>query len=241
MQAEGLLVQIPVGLHIFQQVQAELIQPQVHDGNAARHILHIHHFCHQALQLLLAIFQIALLLGIDQVIIARRGHDGDLHAGLYPCFQVDVLIQVHVRPEVDQLDLGVAAADSVDSAKTLDDPHGVPVNIIVDQIVAVLQVLALRNTVRGNQDIDIMGAAWHQDIPILGDGREAGENVIQRRLQALDRRAPIHRACDQRGVQPVLFFDELADILIQVFRRIGEGGEDQHFLVARIDRRIDFL
>ena len=73
----------------------------------------------------------------------RQGHDRDLHAGLDTAFQVDVLVQVHVRPKVDQLDTGVFAADTVDPAKPLDDAHRVPVDVIVDEVVTVLQVLAL--------------------------------------------------------------------------------------------------
>ena len=171
--------QVAVGLDVVQQIQPELVQPQVHDGDAGGHILHIHHFLLEPFQLLFAVFQVAFLLWIDQIVIAGGGHNGNLHPGLHTGFQIDVLVQRHIRPEVHQLDHLVFAANAVDAPKTLDNTHRVPVNVVIDQIVAVLQILAFGNTVSGDKNIDFLCAARHQHIPPLGDGREAGQHIVQ--------------------------------------------------------------
>ena len=50
------MLYIAVRLHVFQQIQAEFIQAQIHDGDAIVHVLNIHHLFLQALELLLAVF-----------------------------------------------------------------------------------------------------------------------------------------------------------------------------------------
>ena len=49
----------------------------------------------------------------------------------------------------------VRGADTVDAAEPLDDANGVPVDVVVDHHVAVLQVLALGDAVRGDQNVDV--------------------------------------------------------------------------------------
>ena len=148
-------------LDIFQQVEAELIQPQIHDGDTAAHILNVHHFLLQTLELRPAVFEVAFFFGVDEIIISGRGHDGDFHAGFHTGFQIDVLIQIHIRPEVDQLDTVIFTADTVDSPEPLNDADRVPVDVVVDEIVAVLQVLTFGNTVGGNQNIKLILASGH--------------------------------------------------------------------------------
>ena len=148
-------------LDIFQQVEAELIQPQIHDGDAAAHILNVHHFLLQTLELRPAVFEVSFFFGVNEIIISGRGHDGDFHAGFHTGFQIDVLIQIHIRPEVDQLDTVIFTADTVDSPEPLNDADRVPVDVVVDEIVAVLQVLTFGNTVGGNQSIKLILASGY--------------------------------------------------------------------------------
>ena len=75
------------------------------------------------------------LFGIDEISIPGGGNNGYLHAGLYPAFQVDIIIQRQVRPEIIQLDPGVFAADPVIAAKPLDYADRVSVDIMVDKVV----------------------------------------------------------------------------------------------------------
>ncbi len=67
------------------------------------------------------------------------------HACLNSVFEVDISVEIVGRPEVNQLDGFVHAPDSVDSPKSLDDANRVPVNVVVDQVVAVLKILTFGN------------------------------------------------------------------------------------------------
>ena len=49
----------------------------------------------------------------------------------------------------------VEASDTVDSPETLDDTNRVPVDVVVDEVVAILKVLALGDAVGGDQDVDL--------------------------------------------------------------------------------------
>ena len=51
----------------------------------------------------------------------------------------------------------VSAADTVNSSEPLDNAHRVPMNVIVDEVVAILQVLTFGNTVGRNQNIEFIG------------------------------------------------------------------------------------
>ena len=170
METTRLFIHITVVLYIFEQIKAEFIQSQVHNGDARCHILNVYNFILQALELRLSVLKVCLFLVTEQIIIARSGHDRDLHSGFHTVFQIDVLIQIHIRPEVHQLDIPVLATDTVDTPKALDDAHRVPMNIIVYQIVAVLQVLTFRNTICSDQNINISCAVWHKHRFALADG-----------------------------------------------------------------------
>ena len=56
--------------------------------NTVSHLLQIHHFRLKALQLLSAVFQIALLLGAQQIVVSGGGHDERFHAGLHPSLEI---------------------------------------------------------------------------------------------------------------------------------------------------------
>ena len=134
----GTGLQLRVVLGVFHQLHAEFVQAKVGDGYTRTHFLQIYDLCLQALQLAAAIFQIALFLRREQVVIAGGGHDQRLHAGLDPRFQIDVVIQCHIGPEIDELDAVIAAADTVDAPEALHQPHGIPMDVVVHKTVAVL-------------------------------------------------------------------------------------------------------
>ena len=81
-------------------------------------------------------------------------------------------------PEVDELDGVVGATDAVDTTKALDDAHRVPVDVVVDEIVAVLQVLAFGNAVGGDEEVyfAILRHGLHL-APLFGAWSEVGEDV----------------------------------------------------------------
>ena len=241
MKSTGLLVQITIVFDVIQQVEPELVQAQIHNGDAVRHIFDVNDLFLQAFQLCLAILQITLFFGVDKVIIAGGGHNGDFHAGLHTGFQVDVIVQRQIRPEIHKLDVLVSAADTVDSSKTLDDAYRVPVNVIVDQIIAVLQVLAFRNAVCCNQHINFRGTTGHQNIPVFGNGREAGQHVVECCLEAFDRGTSVNRAGNYSGIQPIFLLYKRTHIVKEVLCRIRKCRENQHFSVAGIDRVLNFF
>ena len=214
------MLHIIVFLHIVQQVQPELVQSQVHNGNAARHFFQIDHLIFQPFELCAAIFQIAFFFRADEVIIPCGSHDRQLHPGFHAAFQVDVLIQIHIRPEVDQLDAAILASNAVNAAKTLDNAHRIPVNIIVDQIITVLQVLTFGNAVGGNQQINIRMVCVRQAVPPLGNGRKAGENCIQITTEFGNGCFTIHAAGDFGSVQPKRLLYIAGNILIQIVSSI---------------------
>ena len=170
---------VRVVLHVVQQIQPKLVQPQIHDGDSAGHLLNIHHFFLQAAQLGLSVFQVRFLLIAQNVIVAGGGHIHNFHAGLHLGFQVNVLIQRHIRPEVDQLDACILAADAVNASKPLNDTNWVPMDVVIDKVVAVLEVLTFGNTVRCNQDVDIPVITGHEQVLVLGDGRKTGQHRVQ--------------------------------------------------------------
>ena len=161
-----------------------------------------------------SIFQIAFFFRVDEIIVASGGHDRNAHTGLHPGLEIDILVQVHVRPEIHKLYLLIPAADAVDAPEALDDAHGVPVDVIVDKVVAVLEVLTFRDAIRSDQDVDVRRSGGAEKIPVFGYRREAGQNIVERPLESLDRRAPINRARDNSGVQSVFLFDKSTDMVV---------------------------
>ena len=231
-----MLDDIAMRLHVLKQIEAELVEPQIHDGDTTGHIFDIDNFLHEFLELFLAVFQVTLLLRIDQIIVTGGCHNCNLHARFDTRLKIDILVQIHVRPEIYKLDHFVVAADTINSPEPLDDADRVPMDVVVDQIIAVLQVLALGNTVGGNQHIDLRRIVRKQNVFAFRDGREARQNGIQICPQLRDRRLPIHRAGDHRRVEPKFFLHEPTDICIQIIRRIGERREDDNFPIAWIYR-----
>ena len=60
----------------------------------------------------------------------------------------------------------VFAADPVDPSEPLDEAHRIPVNVEIDHAVAVLEILSLRDAVRGDEHVDIRSVR-HQRRPVF--------------------------------------------------------------------------
>ena len=83
------------------------------------------------------------------------------------------------RPEIDELDGVVAGADAVDAAETLDDAHRIPVDVVVDQVVAVLEVLAFADAVGGDEEVDFAVLGMDGNLgAALGARGEIGQDVV---------------------------------------------------------------
>ena len=90
------------------------------------------------------VHRVARLL-LDQVLLAVCGNVEQHHAAAHPLLQAQVFLEFHVGPEVHELDAFVGCAEPVDAPEALDDAHRVPVDVVVDEPVAILQVLAFRD------------------------------------------------------------------------------------------------
>ena len=149
------MLYIRIILHVGQQVETELVESQVHDVDACVHILEVNHLFLKTFELFLAIVEVGLLFVGEQHIPTSCTSDiHPSHSCFHAPFQTQVVVEFNIRPIVDQLDHIVMGANTVDTAKTLDNTDWVPMNIEVDQIVAVLQVLTFADAVGGNQHID---------------------------------------------------------------------------------------
>ncbi len=158
-QALGRGGEVAVLLHVAEQVHAEVVEAEVGDGDARADVLELDDLVLELAELLLAEGGVAGLLGED-VVVGGGGEVGDHHAVLDALLEVDVLVEGDVGPEVDELDRGVGRPDAVDAAEALDDPHRVPVDVVVDDVVAVLKVLTLRDAVGADEDVDLAGLVW---------------------------------------------------------------------------------
>ena len=151
MESERGFINLRMILDILKQIQTKLVQSQVHNGNAGRHIFNINYFFLQAFQLCFTIFKVSLFFFTQKVVVAGCCHINDLHTGFDLCFQVNIFVKRYIRPEIHKLNISVLTTDTVDTTKTLNDTNRIPMNIIVYKIIAILQVLTFRDTVRCNQ------------------------------------------------------------------------------------------
>ena len=103
----------------------------------------------------------------EKIIIAGGGHVHNLHAGFDFRFQVDILVQSNIGPEIDKLNHLVFAADTVNTTEALNNADRIPMNIVIDKIVTILEVLTFGDTVGSNQNINIDLRNIIKQIPIL--------------------------------------------------------------------------
>ena len=114
--------------------------------------------------MLVAVFEVVLdqlfdVVGLEQVVLEGGGEVHEGHAGFDAVLEIDVVVEVVGRPEVDELNGVVAALEAVDAPEALDDADGVPVDVVVDEVVAVLKVLAFADAVGGDEQVDLAVSA----------------------------------------------------------------------------------
>ena len=139
------------------QINAEIIQRQVGDGNAAGQVFEVNDGVLKFEQLFAAIFQIVhLVVGLllDDVFLAGGGNIEQHHAPADALFEIDVFLQLHVGPEIDELDARVGRADAVNAPEALDDADGIPVDVVIDEEIAILKVLPFADAVGGDEQIN---------------------------------------------------------------------------------------
>ena len=232
LQRAGMLLGVALELH------AEVVEGEIRDRDAARDVLEVEHLALELLELLATVLEIvhlAVALYLQHVLLAGGRRVEQRHATLHAAFELDVLVERDVRPEVDQLDLGVFRSQAVDAAEALDDAHGVPMDVVIHQAVAVLQILALGDAVGGEDDVDFA------ELPLLlrqllGDGREPREDVLEGGPGELQRVGPIGAARNLGALDAELALKPGRQLLEEVRRRVGERAEHQHLAVAGVVR-----
>lgn len=79
-------------------------------------------------------------------------------------------------------------------------------NIIVDEVIAVLEILPFGNTVCGDQNIQIRRIVLYEKIPFFGYRGEAGKDRIQIAMEIWDGGAAVYGAGDFGCVQSQFLF-----------------------------------
>ena len=123
------------------------------------------------------------LLIFEEVVLEGGGDVHQRHTGFDTVFEIDVFVQVLRRPEVHQLDGFIHAADTVNAAETLNDADGIPVDVVIDEVIAVLKVLALGNAIRGDEQINltVLGHGRHL-VAVFGARGKVGEDLVEVRF-----------------------------------------------------------
>ncbi|MNC33516.1 hypothetical protein D3C75_819100 [compost metagenome] len=178
MHAARYVAQLAIGFDVVEQVHAKVVEPQICDRNARFQVFQLDDFFLQAAQLLLAVGHIVGL-GAKHIVVARGGDVGNHHPALDAFLEVDVLVERDVGPVIDQLDAAVGRSDAIHSTEALDDAHGVPVDVVVDEVVTVLQVLALGDAVGANQQVDLSRFVGQDNGLFFGARREEGEQLLE--------------------------------------------------------------
>ena len=169
---------LTMAFHIFQQVHAEVVQAQIRNRDAGFDVFQINDFILQTAELLLAISKVAALRG-QHVFIAGGHCIHNDHTVFHALFQIDIFIQGDVRPVVYQLDGLVARTNAVDTPETLNYAHRVPMDVVIDQVVAILKVLAFGNAVRADQQVQFMGVVRHGEGFFFGARREKCQQFLK--------------------------------------------------------------
>ena len=228
-------------MQIAREIDPEVVQGQVGDRHPVGQVLKIDHRVLQLLQLCPAIFEVIHLvvrLELDDVLFAGCRNIKENHPATDPAFEVKVFVQLHVGPEVDQLDARIWRTNPVHPAEALDNAHRVPVDVVVDKEVAVLKVLAFGDTVGSDQEVDL--AFLTQFLrPFFGTGREGAQDRAHVPTQTVECRFVRAPAGDERSVNAQRFLRPARQLSIEVFGCIGEGREEEHLLVFRVDRAGD--
>ena len=180
---------VPVAFQVTQQLGNELAQGKVAHRGAVVQFLDGRGFNAEAAQLFVAEshFGFGVRLGVAALVkrvgVPAGGNVGQRHPRLHPALQFQVGVHIGGGPVVDHLHGGAAAANAVNAPKPLDDADGVPVDVVVDDGVAVLEVLAFGDAVGGNQQVNIGVAGISAGAGIraapAGDRGEVGEDGVE--------------------------------------------------------------
>ena len=121
------------------------------------------------------------------------------------------------------------------AAESLDDADRIPVDVVVDERIAVLEVLTLGDAVGGDEQIDL-ALFGKVRRAFLGAGREGGQDAGQVLAEFGQRGLVMARPGDQGAVQAKFVQRPGGNSPIQVVGGVGEGREDENLAVVGVDR-----
>ena len=127
--------------------------------------------------------------------------------------QSQIAFNAGLRQEIESINHIVFGADTVDAPKSLDKPDGIPVQVVVDDLVAVLEIQSFRQNIRGHNRRQLAFTGL-KSIFRIGSGREPSHHARLALVAAVDDLDVVALAA---GIQ----------ILEQVTRRVGVLGEDE--------------
>ncbi|MPM29594.1 hypothetical protein SDC9_76134 [bioreactor metagenome] len=111
-------------------------------------------------------------------------------------------------------------------------------DVVVDEVVAVLEVLALADDVGADQYVQLAGFARHGHVTLLGARGEQGHDLLE--VVALPQRGVgAVAAGDNRRLQSSCS-EGGREVLVEVISGVREGGEHQNLAVAGVDRMLLF-
>ena len=139
-------------------------------------------------------------------------------------FEIEILVQLHIRPEIHELNLGVLRTDPVDATEALDDPHRVPMDVIVDEKIAILKVLAFGDAIGRYQQVDLTFCCKLRRA-LLRAGRERAEDRAHVVAQARQGSLVCTGSGDDSGVEPERFLRPGGQFPVEIIGRVGERGK----------------
>ena len=76
------------------------------------------------------------------------------HAVFNTVLQIQITVNIIRGPEIDAIYGVINRSQAVDAAHSLNNPDRIPVDVVVDDIITILQVLAFAQTVGSNQYVN---------------------------------------------------------------------------------------
>ena len=108
-------------------------------------------------------------------------------------------------------------------------------DVVVDQPVAVLEILTFGDAICGDEQVEVTFVREFIGS-LFGLRCERGENRGQVLTQAGNRRLVAARAGHQRRVDVKGCLRPRGELVVEITGRVGEGGKDDHLAVAGVDR-----
>jgi hypothetical protein len=112
----------------------------------------------------------------------------------------------------------VLGADAVHTADALDETDGVPVQVVVDDVVGVLKIEALAEDVGGDQDAQLLVPRARAELVVVGLGGETLDDAATVFGVALD-------SADAAQV---------FEVVVEVVGRVGILSEDEDLAVEQV-------